>query len=162
VALYHNGELIIIHERSTDPRVSKVVKPQQLKPWEKTLQDGAFYCQRAARIGPNAKAWVEEVLKQGQGFVDTRRVWGVLSLDKRYEREQIDRACARALELGSTSYRMVMKMLDVSEALGHSSPAPAPEISADRAQVRHKYARSMEEYQKLLPMWQPNEEEGHA
>jgi transposase len=180
VALYHKGELVIIHERSYDPRVSKIVKPHQLKPWEKTLQDGAFYCQRAAQIGPNTKAWVEEVLRQGQGFVDTRRVWGVLSLDKRYKREQIDRACGRALELGSTSYRMVIKMLDVAEALGQAEAAwPCSEqtgtgtpphggaslrLSNGGSTPTHKFTRSLDEYQNLLPLWQTDEskEEGHA
>jgi hypothetical protein len=180
VALYHKGELVIIHERSTDPRVSKIVKHHQLKPWEKTLQDGAFYSQRAALIGPNTKAWVEEVLRQGQGFVDTRRVWGVLSLDKRYAHEQIERACGRALELGSTSYRMVIKMLDVAEALGPADAAwhargqvktealphgaASPEFSSGRPTSTHKFTRPLDEYQKLLPLWQTNisKEEGHA
>lgn len=161
VALYHEGKLLEVHGRITDPRVTKAVKPHQLKPWERTIQDGAFYCRRAAAIGPNVRAWVEEVLKQGQGFVDTRRVWGVLSLEKRYEREGIDRACARALELGSTSYRMVMRMLDVAEALGSGAPTPGPKISADRAGTGHKYVRPLEEYQRLLPLERPNQE-GHA
>jgi hypothetical protein len=84
VALYHEGKLLEVHGRITDPRVTKAVKPHQLKPWERTIQDGAFYCRRAEAIGPNVRAWVEEVLKQGQGFVDTRRVRGVLSLEERY------------------------------------------------------------------------------
>lgn len=163
VALYHNGKLIEIHGRITEARVMKAVKPHQLKPWERTIQDGAFYCQRAALLGPNVKAWVEEVLRQGQGFVDTRRVWGVLSLDKRYDKEQIDRACAKALELHSTSYHMVIRMLDMAEALGRNSvPAPTPRISAVRANISHKFTRPLQEYQKLLPLWQTNEEEGHA
>lgn len=158
VALYHAGKLIEIHGRITDGRVMKAVKPHQLKPWEKTIQDGAFYCSRAAQLGPNVKAWVEEVLRQGQGFVDTRKVWGVLSLDKRYEREQIDRACAQTLELGSTSYRMVMKMLDIERALARPSGAAAPTISSGG----HKFVRSMTEYQRLLPLRQSQQEEGHA
>ena len=162
VALYHEGKLLELYERLTDPRQMKAAKAHLLKPWEKTIQDGAFYCERAAQVGPHVKAWVEEVLRQGQGFVDTRRVWGVLSLDKRYGREQIDCACARTLELGSTSYRMVMKMLDVAEALGQSAPALSPKSSAARAITTHKYTRSLEEYQKLLPLWQPSKEEGHA
>lgn len=163
VALYHNGELLIMHDRSTDPRVSKIAKPHQLKPWEKTLQDGAYYCQRAAVIGPHAQSWVEEVLRQGQGFVDTRRVWGLLSLDKRYGREQIDRACERALAIGSTSYRMAMKMLDVDMALGTAEAAPSAGVCKGRVSATHKFIRPLDEYQKLLPLWQTNDkEEGHA
>ncbi|MBI4249842.1 MAG: IS21 family transposase [Elusimicrobia bacterium] len=160
VALYHEGKLIEMHERLRDPLRMKAAKPHQLKPWEKTIADGAFYCQRAAKIGPNVKAWVEEVLRQGQGFVDTRRVWGVLSLDKRYGRDEIDKACARSLELGSTSYRMVIKLLDVAEALGQAStPRPA---AAARASTMYKYTRSLEDYQNLLPLWQTNQKGGNA
>jgi hypothetical protein len=161
VALYHGGKLIEMHARVTDSRVMKAVKPHQLKPWERTLQDGAFYCRRAAEIGPNVKTWVEEVLKSGQGFVDTRKVWGVLSLDKRYSREQIDRACAKALELKSTSYRMVIAMIDVDEALV-KNPAPSPQVSNGRKSGNYRYTRSLEEYQQLLPLWQTKTEEGHA
>lgn len=160
VALYHGGKLVEVHARVTDPRVMKAVKPHQLKPWEKTIQDGSFYCRRAAEIGPNVKAWVEEVLKSGQGFVDTRKVWGVLSLDKRYARDQIDRACAKALGLKSTSYRMVIKMIDIDEALVKDA-ASAPKISRDRTNGSHRYTRPLDEYQKLLPLWQ-TKEEGHA
>jgi transposase len=160
VALYHDGKLIEVHGRITDPRVMKAVKPHQLKPWERTIQDGAFYSRRAAQIGPNVKAWVEEVLKHGQGFVDTRRIWGVLSLDKRYSREQIDDACARGLELGSISYLMVIKMIDTAEAL--KAPEAERKISSGQAGKTYKYARPMEEYQRLLPLGQPNQEEGHA
>jgi hypothetical protein len=162
VALYHKGELLIVHERSTDPRVTKIAKPHQLKPWEKTLQDGSHYCERAALIGPHAKSWVEEVLRQGRGFIDTRRVWGLLSLDKRYGREQIDRACQRALAMGSTSYWMVIKMIDVDTALGKPEATLALSAGNDRASTPHKFVRPLEEYEKLLPLWQMNKEEGHA
>ena len=163
VALYHDGKLLEVHPRIKDPRVMKAVKPHQLKPWERTIQDGAIYCERAAQIGPSVKAWVEEVLRQGQGFVDTRRVWGILSLDKRYGREQIDQACARALELGSTSYHMVMRMLEGAEALGRPPlAAPAPRVLAARANISHKFTRPLQEYQKLLPLGQTTEEGGHA
>lgn len=162
VALYHDGKLVELHERLTDRLRMKAAKPHQLKPWEKTIKDGTFYCERAAQIGPNVKSWVEEVLRQGQGFVDTRKVWGVLSLDKRYGREQIDRACGRALELKSTSYRMVIQMLDVAEALGRTAGTCASGIAASQPATSYKYARSLEEYQKLLPLWRQTKEEGHA
>lgn len=160
VALYHEGRLLEVHGRLNGPLQMKAVKPHQLKPWERTIQDGAFYCRRAEELGPNVKAWVEEVLRQGQGFVDTRKVWGVLSLDKRYGREAIDGACARALALGSTSYRMVMKMLGVAEALGQAGAAvPAPTA---RREAAYKYTRSLEDYQALLPIWQREPKGGNA
>lgn len=158
VALYHEGRLLEVHGRLTGTVQMKAVKEHQLKPWEKSLQDGAFYIRRAEELGPNVKAWVEAVLKQGQGFVDTRRVWGVLSLDKRYGRADIDGACGRALAMGSTSYRMVMKLLAVTEALGSvavAAPAPVGKSAG------YKYTRSMEEYQTLLPIWR-RDTEGHA
>ncbi len=109
-----------------------------------------------------ARPWVEAVLRQGQGFVDTRRVWGVLSLDKRYGRPEIDGACARALALGSTSYRMVMKMLVVAEALGHAEAAGPAAAPVARQEAPHKYTRSLEDYQNLLPIWQRDPKGGHA
>jgi len=160
VALYHEGRLLEVHGRLIGPLQMKAVKAHQLKPWEKTIQDGAFYCRRAEEIGPNVKAWVEEVLRKGQGFVDTRRVWGVLSLDKRYGRAAIDGACARTLALGSTSYRMVMKLLEVAEALGRADAAPAVPVA--RREATYKYTRSMEEYQALLPIRQRDPNGGHA
>ena len=160
VALYHEGRLLEVHGRLSGPLQMKAVKPHQLKPWEKTIQDGAFYCRRAEELGPNVKAWVEEVLKQGQGFVDTRKVWGVLSLDKRYDRVKIDGACARALALGSTSYRMVMKMLDIADALVQSE-ATEPTATPLR-ETAYKYTRSMDDYQALLPIWREKQEGGTA
>jgi len=164
VALYHEGKLLEIHARLTDPRQMKAAKPHQLKPWERTLQDGAFYLQRAAKIGPQVRAWVEEVLRQGQGFVDTRRVWGVLSLDKRYAPDQIDAACGKALAMGSTSYRLVLRLLEVREALekGEVERQEAPASPTIKGAAAPKYAKSLTQYQDLLPLWRPSNEGGHA
>jgi hypothetical protein len=162
VALYHEGRLLEVHGRLSGLLQMKAVKPHQLKPWENTIQDGAFYCRRAEEVGPNVKAWVEEVLRQGQGFVDTRKVWGVLSLDKRYGRAAIDGACARALALGSTSYRMVMKMLEVADALGRADAAGLASVPVARRETAYKYTRSMEDYQTLLPVWQREPKGGNA
>ena len=162
VALYHEGRLVEVHGRLNGSLQMKAVKPHQLKPWERTIQDGAFYCERAEKVGPNVKAWVEEVLRQGQGFVDTRKVWGVLSLDKRYGHAEIDGACARALALGSTSYQMVMKMLGVAEALGRAAATASAAAPIARRETAYKYARSMEDYQALLPVWERSPEGGNA
>jgi hypothetical protein len=137
----------------------KVAKRHHLKPWEQTLGDSGFYVERAGRLGPNVQAWVEEVLRQGQGFVDTRKVWGVLSLDKRYPAAEIDEACGRALAMKSMSYRVVARLLENARAMlppGTLLPAIRPPGGG------HKYARNLAEYKDLLPLEGLHKEEGHA
>lgn len=159
VTIYRESKLLEVYERSRDPRQMKVAKRHHLKPWEQTLGDSGFYVERAGRLGPNVRAWVEEVLRQGQGFVDTRKVWGVLSLDKRYPAAEIDEACGRALAMKSLSYRVVARLLENARAMlppGTLLPAIRPPGGG------HKYARSLAEYKDLLPMEGLHKEEGHA
>ncbi|PIX16629.1 MAG: hypothetical protein COZ72_00410, partial [Elusimicrobia bacterium CG_4_8_14_3_um_filter_50_9] len=79
-------------------------KPQHLKPWERVMLDDSMYRLRAARLGPAVDAIVLGIIKQGQGFVDTRKIWGVLSLDKSYPADKINAACEKAVKLGLLSY----------------------------------------------------------
>ena len=97
VSIYHAGKLLEVHERLTDPHKSKSTKPHHLKPWEQSLQDDTSYRQRARALGPQVDAMIEKILAQGKGFIDLRKVWGILSLDKRYPASRIDGACGRAL-----------------------------------------------------------------
>jgi hypothetical protein len=164
VALYHEGRLLELYERLRGAQHMKAAKPHHLKPWERTIQDGSFYCERAEKLGPRVRAWVEEVLRQGQGFVDTRKVWGVLSLDKRYGAVDIDAACGRALELGSTSFQMVARLLEQSAALKkiQAESSSAPNMPAAAGMVPYRYARPLAEYQNLLPLWRQQKEAGNA
>ena len=159
VTIYRESQLLEVYERSRDPRQMKVAKRHHLKPWEQSLGDSGFYVERAGRLGPNVRAWVEEVLKQGQGFVDTRKVWGVLSLDKRYAAGEIDRACGQALALKSVSYRVVVRFLENAK-FAAAQGGLLPAITAPGG--GHKYARSMAEYKDLLPGIGRHKEEGHA
>lgn len=159
VTIYRESKLLEVYERSRDPRQMKVAKRHHLKPWEQTLGDSGFYVERAGRLGPNVRAWVEEVLRQGQGFVDTRKVWGVLSLDKRYQACEIDEACGRALAMKSVSYRVVARLLENARTMlppGRLLPAIRPPGGG------HKYARSLAEYKDLLPLEGLHKEGGHA
>lgn len=159
VTIYRESQLLEVYERSRDPRQMKVAKRHHLKPWETSLGDSGFYVERAGKLGPNVRDWVEEVLRQGQGFVDTRKVWGVLSLDKRYKAAEIDHACGQALALKSVSYRVVVRFLENAKfaaAQGVMLPAIAARGGG------HKYARSMAEYKDLLPGIGLHKEDGHA
>jgi hypothetical protein len=89
------------------------------------MQDGAFYIKRAEKIGPFTAQLVSVILAQGHGFVDTRKVWGILSLDKTFKHEQIENACRVAYEMSSPSYRTVCSLI------GLTTPplTPSPEGS---------------------------------
>jgi len=152
ISIYYEGKLLEVHARITDPHQTKSTKPQHLKPWERSLQDDSVYRQRAARLGPSVEQMVVRLLEQGQGFIDTRKIWGILSLDKRYGAERINEACRRALEVGSLSYRTVKHFLEVEEevaALKQQGDVALVPSSAKRAP---KHVRSLSVYQQQLSL----------
>lgn len=55
---------------------------------------------------------VEDILKRGEGFVDFRKIWGILSLDKKYPKEDINRACTRAISEDNITYRAIRCYLE--------------------------------------------------
>jgi len=152
VSIYYQGKLLEIHERITDPYQTKSTKPQHLKPWERSLQDDSVYRKRAAKLGPSVEQMVVRLLKQGQGFIDTRKIWGILSLDKRYGAERINEACRHALEVGSLSYQTVKHLLEVEEevmALKRQSEA-RPACSSQKPVPKH--VRPLSVYQEQLSL----------
>jgi transposase len=157
VSIYHQGQLLEVHARITDPYQSKSTKPEHLKPWERAMRDDSMYRKRAAALGPHVDEMVLRLLGRGQGFIDTRRIWGILSLDKRYAAAQINEACRRALELDQLSYRTVKGFLELeaiaalarSGATGPGSAAP-PAAPAARA---HKHVRPLTVYQEQLRLF---------
>ena len=161
VCLYHQGRLIEVHPRLTGHLISKSTKPQHLKPWEQAMADHSIYRERAARLGPSVEALIITLLKQGQGFIDTRKIWGILSLDKSYAPEKINEACRRALAMCNPSYRAVRGLLEFEDApepsnLAPETFAPGP---AQGGQSRHKFVRPLSVYQIQLPL---PETEGNA
>ena len=150
VSIYYQGKLLEVHERITDPHQSKSTKPQHLKPWQRSLQDDSVYRRRAAKLGPFVEQMVVRLLEQGQGFIDTRKIWGILSLDKRYGAEKINEACGRALEMESLSYQTVKHLLEaeqeaaalkrqgeavVSHCFAKSKPKPLRPLSVRQEQL---------------------------
>ena len=59
----------------------------------------------------NVEEIVRSILLSGNGFVDTRKVWGILSLDKTYPLKKIDEACKFAMECDQLSYQTVLSFL---------------------------------------------------
>ena len=156
VSIYLGGKLIEVHPRITDWRQSKSTKPHHLKPWERAMEDHSVYRTRAAKLGPNVEALVMSILKQGQGFVDTRKIWGILSLDKRYAADRIDAACQRTRAMGSLSYRMVHDLLEMERI---STTATAQTWPNEEDKTKHRFVRPLSVYGEQLSLLA---KEGHA
>jgi len=148
VSIYFAGKLLEVHERLTDPHQSRSIKPQHMKPWERAMQDHSVYRQRGARIGPFVEQMIVVLLAQGQGFIDTRKIWGILSLDKRYPAERIDAACQQALSLGLSGYRVVKGFLDLEQEQQIAARS-SPQVQ-HRAQGEHKFIHPLCDYQLAL------------
>tara|TARA_B100000282_G_scaffold200664_1_gene146920 strand:- start:82 stop:1665 length:1584 start_codon:yes stop_codon:yes gene_type:complete len=140
VEIYHKGILLETHSRVTSPYQQKSTKNHHLKPWEQVAQDSKMYIEKAEKIGPAVKQFISEVLMFGRGYVDTRKVWGVLSLDKDYPKEDIDKACKYALEIESLSYQTVRSYLKLR---------PQSHLNLEKSN-NNKFVRSTDEYKKHL------------
>jgi transposase len=163
VSIYHRGHLIEVHDRLTDDYRSKSTKSHHLKPWEQAMQEDSHYRTRAASLGPFVDRMVAILIAQGQGFIDTRKVWGILSLDKTYPAEQIDAACKHALELHSHSYQTVKNLLKLGVGQIKREATPVEEAQSDLASnqsgenenknKKNKFVRDLSEYKKQLSLF---------
>lgn len=155
VSIYHQGKLLEVHPRITDPHQTKSTKPQHLKPWERAMQDDSFYRKRAAALGPHVDEMILRLLSRGQGFIDTRKVWGILSLDKHYAAHQIDVACRRALELDQLSFRTVKAFLELEEvqALARSAKQGREPARVKPWPAAHKHVRPLSVYREQLNLF---------
>jgi len=149
ISIYHRGLLIETHERLTHPHQSKSTKPHHLKPWEQAMQDDSHYMKRAARLGPEVERLILILLQQGNGFIDTRKIWGILSLDKKYDATAINKACKDALDMGEISYRTVLMFLKLQNTATGNSRDPNLKLNQKMSE-NHKFVRSMDLYQDEL------------
>ncbi len=120
------------------------------------MQDDSFYRRRASALGPHVDEMILRLLSRGQGFIDTRKVWGILSLDKRYPAGQIDAACRRALELDQLSFRVVKQFLEVEEMAKLTPIEEGPgrrEALAPGSVPRHKHVRPLSVYREQLDLF---------
>lgn len=166
VSIYHKGVLLEVHARITDPNQSKSTKPEHLKPWERAMQDDSMYRRRAQALGPFVDEMIMKLLAQGQGFIDTRKIWGILSLDKEHAAGDIDAACRRALELDQIGYRAVKKFLEwaqtqrLMQGVCLPNEKGKPMVVADGPVFKH--VRPLSVYQDQLRLFQEESEVGNA
>jgi hypothetical protein len=151
VSIYCNGKLLEVHERIpvTDPLRSKSTKPHHLKPWEREMKDHSFYRKKAQALGPDVDQFVLALLQKGDGFIDTRKIWGILSLDKTFKPIQINEACRQALDIGSLSYRLVKSLIKL---LPQSRIVAEGDETIQKSNNTHKFVRPMSVYEEQLKL----------
>ena len=111
-----------------------------------------LYLEKASAIGKNAERFVSIILARGSGFVDTKVIWGLLTLNKKYSNDDIDKACLGALELEEVSLRTIRSLLNIMAK-------PKPQISKkddfkDEQTMGGKFVRPMSEYKTHLKLIQ--------
>jgi hypothetical protein len=150
VSIYVKGRLLEVYERITDKFTTKACKDHLKESWEKTLSDHGHYLSRGAEIGVHVETFISIVLARGEGFVDTRVVWGLLTLNKRYANVDVDKACFAALELSQVNLTTVRQLLNVMAKPMKREPS-SDDPDANK-KMGGKFARPMSEYKQHLKL----------
>jgi len=114
IELFFKGRRITSHARSYDKKEKYVTQPEHMP---KAHQAQAQWTpvrlvSWAKKTGPATAKLVEEIMRQRahpqQGF---KACLGILHLNRHYEDERIEAACARALRMRACSYKSVAAIL---------------------------------------------------
>lgn len=150
VSIYCKGRLLEVYDKIIDKFQVKACKDHYKESWEKTLQDHGHYLARAEEIGPSVGRFIGIVLARGEGFVDTKVVWGLLTLNKKYENSDIDKACLSALELSQVNLATVRQLLNIMAKPMEKEMQREEQLAAQT--TGGKFARPMSEYKNHLTL----------
>lgn len=155
VAIFHGGKLIESYPPITNPHEYHATKEHLQKPWERLIQDHGHYLNRATAIGPNVARLVAALLEQNLGFVDTRKIWGILSLDKSHSPTAIDEACELVMSMRTYSYRSVVGILKLGTNRNKTA-APKPTTHQGQASrpahAKPKFGVSIDDYKEQMSL----------
>ena len=149
VSIFRKGKLLEVYDRIVDKYQTHAIKEHLKKPWQKVEENNLHYLELANKIGPEVSRFIHILISRGQGFVDTRKIWGVLSLEKKYPREVINSAVAEALRVGELSSRFVETLVQL-----HKIPKTvSPKEKGSEVTGTSKFSRPMSVYQEQIDMF---------
>lgn len=148
VTIYSKGLLLDIYNKITDPFISKACKDHYKQDFEKTLRDHGHYINRARKMGEDVGRFVEIILARGEGFVDLRVIWGLLSLDKKYESKSINLVCNQAIELSQVNLKTVISLLRLTTE--KQKPVTRSQQEEEYKLTNGKFTRPISEYKRHL------------
>lgn len=137
VELFHNGQRVAIHVRSSSNR-QHTTMPDHMPSSHRRYADftPASLKRKATEIGPSTSALVEVVLRERthpeQGF---RACVGIIGLAKSYGPERLEAASARAIEIGARSFTSVKSILETKQ------DRRRPEAATDGPAIVHDNIR---------------------
>lgn len=114
VSIFDQGRLLEVYERLKTPYSTHAIKEHLKKDWQKIEEQNVGLLSLARKTGPNVESFVRSTLARGDGFVDTRIVWGLLSLEKTYPKEVVDQATGIALQMNTLSSRLVERLIKLT------------------------------------------------
>ena len=139
--IYHEQRLIAVHKIASLPGTFTTCH-DHLPAHKIIRQEGheRLLRAKAEHIGPEASRWAEHVFDK-RGPLAFRLIHGLLSLTRSYAKEQVNWACAVALQHNVFSYRVLKQLL----ARLHQEPA------TDRSlQQVHDLIRPLSDYAHLI------------
>lgn len=160
LSIYCKGKLLECYERIKTPFQTRACKDHYKEPWEKTLKDHDHYIRRAHCIGEDVGRFINIILARGEGFLDNRVVWGILSLDKKYQRGDINNACRTAIELSQINFGAVRKLLTVMAKA--KDQKIKNEYGESFKTEKGKFTRPMSEYKNHLRLVINNQIQGEV
>jgi len=154
VSIYYKGRLLEVHDRVWDRNRSKSTKPQHLKPWQRECQNPDGLQKLASNIGENVEFVVRAILQNGDGFIDLRRIWGILSLNKKFTNQEIDAACELAFDTDALSYHAILRFMH--DARERAAADAATMTIQEAPRPPGKFQRDISEYSQLLLNLEPH------
>jgi len=109
--LNHRLESIAVHCTQTAGCFSTLgehIHPSKSHMIERGIE---FILRKVRFLGPHATRWAEATI-ESRGIPAARVLQGLLSLSKKYETEQIDRACDTAWRSQAFNYRVIKRLLE--------------------------------------------------
>jgi hypothetical protein len=150
----HTRALLRTHAKAERP--GTVVLPMEERVFNPS-RESRLILRQAGEIGEHARRLCE-LLFAIEGRVGQRKLWGIVSLARRFPAHCVDAACAQALEQGVYSYKRVLALAEVifaqalaaieTESTGASSSAPA--AGARVLTQQHELIRDADEYADLF------------
>lgn len=129
IEIFYKGERIAAHRRSSG-NGKHTTTPEHMPSSHRRFADWTIerISREASAIGSNVALLCDRILADRphpeQGY---RACLGIIRLVKAFDRERVNAACGRALEIGSRTYGSVRSILDNHLDRPSTSPGPSSE-----------------------------------